>query len=235
MTEKNIYTALLASQKAMGPLLKNATNPHFRNKYADLSQLIETVSEPLQANGIAWFQPIETWTDGVATVNTVLVHADSGTQIESKVPIVSKDPNNPQAMGAAITYARRYGLMAMCGLAPEDDDGNAAAAPRNANGNGNVPRNTPQTFTRATESDVSSSQDSGHPRYDGDEARASNRMATDKQLKMIYAVSRSIGYDNDDMKAILSNEYNVESSKDLTMTQATKLIDWLKAKEAAQG
>lgn len=232
MTEKNIYTALLAAQKEMGKLLKNATNPHFRNKYADLSAVIETVAEPLQNNGIGWFQPIETWTDGVATVNTVLVHADSGTKIESKVPIVSKDPNNPQAMGAAITYARRYGLMAMCGLAPEDDDGNAAASHRSVSGNGNVSRDTVQNARRTTETRFSSDEDSGQRPPAQWVPDASDRSAAGEaqprtnpngpsaaQIRRFHAMRNQLGISEEEADADLNDKYGVDSVADLDWRQ----------------
>jgi hypothetical protein len=128
---KNIASALVKAQKAFGPALKTATNPHFKSKYADLSVCVEAVIDALHENGIALIQknyPDET---GV-TVETVFVH-ESGEMLDCGKLHVPSAKNDPQGFGSAQTYARRYSLMAACGIAPEDDDGNAGTqAKRNA-------------------------------------------------------------------------------------------------------
>jgi hypothetical protein len=110
---------------AFGPALKTATNPHFRSKYADLSACVEAVIEALNANGIALIQRTLDCADGVV-VTTVFLH-ESGELIDSGKLHVPAAKNDPQGYGSALTYARRYSLMAACGIAPEDDDGNAAS------------------------------------------------------------------------------------------------------------
>ncbi len=135
MAEKttNIYSALMAAQKDMGPLLKNATNPAFRSKYADLGSVIETITEPLHKNGLVFFQSVLRDAIGPYLMTTIrLAEGGAEDEINSVFPLDPKDPHNPQALGAATTYARRYSLMALLGLAPEDDDGNAASKPANA-------------------------------------------------------------------------------------------------------
>ena len=119
-----IAAALCAAQMEMGPALKQSNNPAFKSKYADLGNVMEACLPALNRNGIAVIQPIGEDATG-RHVRTVLVHS-SGQTLECSVPlIVSK--NDMQGFGSAVTYARRYGLMAMAGIAPEDDDGNAAA------------------------------------------------------------------------------------------------------------
>lgn len=127
----NIYSALMAAQRDMGPLLKNATNPAFRSKYADLGSVIETITEPLHNNGLTFYQRMRI-EGGAPVLESAIVHVETEQMIESLCPVVSKDPQDPQKMGAAITYARRYSLMALLGLAPEDDDGNSASKAANA-------------------------------------------------------------------------------------------------------
>lgn len=122
----NVYAALAAAQAEMGKALKSSSNPHFRSKYADLGAVMDACLPALNSHGIAVYQPALTIGDE-RYVRTVLAHGESGTTIECDVPlIVSK--NDMQGYGSAVTYARRYGLMAMAGIAPEDDDGNAAAS-----------------------------------------------------------------------------------------------------------
>ena len=122
---KNIATALVKAQMAFGPALKTATNPHFRSRYADLSACVEAVMDGLNSNGIALIQQCSESDTGVI-VETVFIH-ESGEMLNCgklHVPAVKHDP---QGYGSALTYARRYSLMAACGIAPEDDDGNAAS------------------------------------------------------------------------------------------------------------
>jgi hypothetical protein len=124
---KQIATALVKAQKQFQPALKTSTNPHFRSRYADLSACVEAVIDALNANGIYLLQKNYDCADGVM-VETVFVH-ESGEMLECGIvhfPAVKKDP---QGYASALTYARRYSLMASCGIAPEDDDGNAASKP----------------------------------------------------------------------------------------------------------
>jgi hypothetical protein len=121
---KNIATALVKAQKAFGPALKSSTNPHFKSKYADLSACVEAVIEGLNEAGIAMIQRTSEDMNGV-TVETVFIH-ESGEMLECGKLHVPASKQDPQGYGSALTYARRYSLMAACGIAPEDDDGNAA-------------------------------------------------------------------------------------------------------------
>ena len=122
---KNIATALVKAQKAFGPALKTSTNPHFRSRYADLSACVEAVIDSLNNNGIALIQRNYEDNTGV-TVETLFVH-ESGEILECGKLHVPASKQDPQGYGSALTYARRYSLMAACGIAPEDDDGNAAS------------------------------------------------------------------------------------------------------------
>jgi hypothetical protein len=124
---KNISQALVKAQKGFAPALKTNANPFFKSKYADLSVCIEAVIDALHENGIALIQRNHDCTDGVK-VETILLH-ESGEEFSGGILHVPALKNDPQAFGSALTYARRYSLMATCGIAPEDDDGNAAARP----------------------------------------------------------------------------------------------------------
>lgn len=122
---KQIATALVQAQKAFGPALKSSTNPHFKSRYADLAACVEAVMDGLNANGIALVQQLSECKDGVI-VETIFLH-ESGEMFNCgklHIPAVKHDA---QGYGSALTYARRYSLMSACGIAPEDDDGNAAS------------------------------------------------------------------------------------------------------------
>lgn len=121
---RGIYAALAAAQMQMGKALKSAANPHFKSKYADLAEVADACMPALNSNGIAVIQPIREQ-DGKLYAVTILAH-EGGETLECPVPLIVQK-NDMQGLGSAITYARRYGLMSMAGIAPEDDDGNAAA------------------------------------------------------------------------------------------------------------
>lgn len=122
---KSIAPALHKAQSEMKSALKDSTNPHFRSKYADLSSVVEAVKSALHKNGLVYVQGVEDAEGGVA-IETRLIHV-SGEWIAStlRIPASKQDA---QGYGSAITYGRRYGLQAMCGVPAEDDDGNAATA-----------------------------------------------------------------------------------------------------------
>ena len=120
-----IAKAFVKAQSEFGAALKTSTNPHFKSRYADLAACVEAVIDALNNNGIGLIQQTFETEHGV-TVETVFLH-ESGEELRSgkmHVPVVK---NDAQGYGSALTYARRYSLLAASGLAPEDDDGNAAS------------------------------------------------------------------------------------------------------------
>ena len=120
----NIAAALAKAQAEMGKAIKESANPAFRSKYADLGNVMDACLPALNKHNIAVIQPIVSDMDG-RFVKTILIH-ESGETLECAVPLIV-GKNDMQGLGSAITYGRRYGLMSMAGIAPEDDDGNAAA------------------------------------------------------------------------------------------------------------
>jgi len=122
---KGLYAALAAAQAEMGKASKDTNNTHFNRKYADLASVCDACMPALSRHGIAVLQPAYDDESG-RYIKTIFAHGESGETAECRVPlIVSK--NDMQGYGSAATYARRYGLMGMAGIAPEDDDGHAAA------------------------------------------------------------------------------------------------------------
>ena len=127
-----ILPALAKALANIGAVKKDSDNPFFKSKYADINSIYETVREPLLSEGILILQPIVSKHSPVSGefkdyVVTQLVHSESGQYVSSEFPIISKDSNDPQKIGAASTYARRFGLQSLIGLATEDDDGNTAS------------------------------------------------------------------------------------------------------------
>jgi hypothetical protein len=124
---KAIASALVKAQREFGPALKTSTNPHFRSKYADLSACIEAVIDALNNNNIYLMQLTEEHEAGVK-VSTTFIH-ESGEQISGGSLFMPASKQDAQGFGSALSYARRYSLMAACGIAPEDDDANSARPP----------------------------------------------------------------------------------------------------------
>lgn len=120
-----IASAVISAQGELEPARKTADNPFFKSKYADLAECIETARPVLKRHGLGVVQSADCDSE-LAIVETILVHT-SGEWIKSRT-ILRPAKADPQGMGSAITYARRYAYMAIIGMAADDDDGNAASA-----------------------------------------------------------------------------------------------------------
>jgi hypothetical protein len=114
---KNIAGALVKFQATVSKVGKEANNPFFKSKYASLANILDTIQKPLSECGLA----ISQFPDGNA-LTTILLHADSGEWMESSYVMPVAKQNDPQAMGSAMTYARRYALGSILNLNIDDDD-----------------------------------------------------------------------------------------------------------------
>ena len=142
-----IIPAFIKAEHAVGAVKKTATNPHFKSKYADLEAVLDACNEALAANDLGVWQSVSL--DGAYMV-TRIWHT-SGQWMEGYTPLIV-GKNDMQGLGSASTYARRYGLMAALGIAPEDDDGNAAAkSPAEAKSKPKAQEKPPAHIQRATE------------------------------------------------------------------------------------
>src|SRR4051812_44068306 len=119
-----IAPALLKAQRNMGAATKDAANPYFKSKYADLGSVMEVVKDPLNAEGISILQPVSS-RDGSHYVETLLLH-ESGEYIASEALKLELNKTDMQQLGSAITYARRYTLQSLLSIPAEDDDGEGA-------------------------------------------------------------------------------------------------------------
>ena len=113
----SIYKQLLEVQKEVGAISKDSKNPFFKSKYFDINKLIEVVNPVLSKHGLVLLQPIEE-----NKVISRLFDAESEKSVESSLEL----PNltDPQKIGSAISYYRRYTLSSLLGLQAEDEDGN---------------------------------------------------------------------------------------------------------------
>jgi hypothetical protein len=125
-TKTGINEAFCKAQALIGGARKTATNPHFKSKYADLKECFNACSDILNEHGIHITQPT-IMIGETLTLRTVMTHTSGEVIADAGIPIAGwQNAKNPmQSMGSAITYARRYGLCSLVGIAPEDDDGNS--------------------------------------------------------------------------------------------------------------
>jgi hypothetical protein len=193
--------ALNMFQGKLTAVKKDAINPFFKSKYATLDTIWETIRKPLSENGLAITQTMGVQ-DGKSVLETTLYHTSgewiSGTQLVNPV----KD--DPQSLGSAISYARRYSLSAILGIvSDEDDDANIATKP-------------------ATKQE-SKPQKSVSPAVETPQ-KSEVKLASEAQVKKIYASVKEKGITADQAKAYLKSTFNKLSTKELTVTEASQLI-----------
>jgi len=198
--------ALCKAQAAMKPVIADNENPYFKSKYADLAAVWENCRKPLTDNGLSVVQTLEHEDnlDNRIVIKTVLLH-ESGEWISSRLALTPVK-NDPQAIGSAITYGRRYSLAAMVGVASENEDDDAESATRQEYHDAQVQQNN-------------------HPAKRS--AKVEQETPTDKQVKKLGAMVREIGLEKEAMIAIMQERYDKTSSKDLTKTEMSDLIDYL--------
>lgn len=127
---KELAKKLLEVQKEVGPVMKDADNPYYKSKYADINKFIEVVKPILSKHGVVVLQPLTHIVNGVTgervpAIMTALYDAESGDSLVYEFPLPSNP--DPQKQGSAITYFRRYALQSLLFLEAQDDDANAAS------------------------------------------------------------------------------------------------------------
>jgi hypothetical protein len=123
-TITKIAKALIEFNGKVSKISKDAKNPFFKSNYASLSNIQDAISKPLAECGLAYSQS----PTGVNGLCTILIHAESGEYLMDSYTMPVSKPNDPQAVGSAITYAKRYALAGILGLnIDDDDDGNKAS------------------------------------------------------------------------------------------------------------
>jgi hypothetical protein len=183
-----LATALAKAQGAMQNAKKDAANPFFKSKYADLASVWDAVREPLTSNGLAVIQSIDCDEHGTVLV-TKLAHA-SGQWIDSKVR-VKPVKDDPQGIGSAITYMRRYALQAIVGVSPEDDDGEGAMGRGDGDNSAGPKKGKSRT--------VSNTQSAPPPTPTQQKTGAINQA----QCTRLYAIAGNAKYSKDQMKELL--------------------------------
>lgn len=156
--------AMLQVQQGIRPAMKDATNPFTRSNYATLNSVMESCRDALLSQGILFTQlpcpaPVELGAGHIG-LETRLIHAESGQWISS-MAVIPLPKNDPQGMGSAITYARRYSLCAMLGIVTEDDDGEGAKIGSKSASSQKRSTGGPQRQKRALDDSAIENQNSG--------------------------------------------------------------------------
>lgn len=119
---KELLTALAALKKEVGALSKTETNPFYNSKYFDINSLLWQVEPLLEKHGLLLLQPILN-----GSVKSMIFHVETEQSVESEISLSGL--TDPQKIGSAVTYYRRYTLTSLLGLQAEDDDANTASTP----------------------------------------------------------------------------------------------------------
>lgn len=154
---KELFTALSKCQSALSGAKKDSENPFFKSKYADLESVWDAIRKPLTDNGLCVIQTT-VWREGNIVLITTLGHS-SGDMITGEYQVTAKD-HSPQAIGSAITYARRYALASIVGAYQTDDDGNTASG--NTQPRPQPPK--PQALPNQAPTNIASSLSNRHQR-----------------------------------------------------------------------
>jgi hypothetical protein len=137
----DLAKALVKAQGMLEDAGKDAVNPHFKSRYADLASVRAALRVPLSSNGLAYMQLL-TATEAGANIQTILMH--EGGQYVSETLCVPVTAHTAQALGSAFTYGRRYSLMGMLGIAASEDDDDGNSASKKAGNGKAVPGLTPK-------------------------------------------------------------------------------------------
>lgn len=210
--------ALAKAQGAMKPALKDADNPFFKSKYADIASVWEACREPLADNNLSIVQLPEP-ADNAILLTTILLHS-SGQYLSSQLrfPITKSDP---QSYGSALTYARRYALAAAVGVYQDDDDANSASDKEvKQNNNRAANKQNAPTLPNSPNTQRNNATNTNTPTQQQNAPTSQNEQPSIK-WDTFYGNVKNLGLDEQKVKEIASQHYGkaVTSLKDVINTQ----------------
>ncbi len=222
--------ALSKAQGEMSNAAKDKDNPFFKSSYADLASVWDACRGPLSKNGLCVLQAIDS-VDGRLILSTKLVHL-SGEYVESTLP-VNPVKNDPQGLGSAITYMRRYALSALVGIAPAEDDGEASMGrgkqPQQIQVN---PGKQPQQIQANPGKQPQQIQANPIPprqlppvppkiEFKPPMEVPNHRLVEMKRIQELQAL---LGISNEDLKAEIFKEFQVAGAKEMSLEQLQALV-----------
>lgn len=203
-----LIKALIKAKAQFGAVEKNRTNPYFKSKYADLGAVNDAVTGPLHDNGLTVMQTTAVRDDGTPVLVTTLAH-ESGQFISGQYPLLSAK-NDPQGLGSALTYGRRYALSALLSVvADDDDDGNAAQD--------KAVSKAPVSATPKTNTTVATT--------------AGGPVITEGQGRRLYAIWKNANRQDDEVRGYIKAKYGFNSTKEITKDTYEDIVKWVESKE----
>ena len=219
--------AFAKAQGEMTSAKKEAANPFFKSRYADLASVVDAVRPALSKNGIAVIQIPTNGAAGAVGINTWFVHK-SGEFMRGTLFIRPK-ADDPQAAGSAITYARRYALQAMAGIAPDDDDGEAAMGRHDTA----KPAQSSQAAKTTPAAQASAKTTAPAAGLAAAPSKPLTTWITDASLQRLEGFRRT--EEGEKTVQTLLSHWKITSFEQLTEAEAQKAITWISSELKASG
>lgn len=200
-----LAAALAKAQAQMGGAIRDSSNPFFHSKYADLQSVWDACRKPLTDNGLCVVQSPGS-EDSRIVVETMLLH-ESGQWMRGVIGVTPKDAG-PQAAGSCITYLKRYALQSFAGIAPEDDDGNAAEGKSKAP----VAKAAPEALPPVALPPLK---------------KASDLTLTEAQQTRLKALMKEHGVKASAVKALVEQTYSIKTAADIRQASYDDLCAWV--------
>ena len=227
-TKDTIYTALLAVQAEAPTLQKSSINPHFKSKFVPLDAVHEAVMPLLNKNGLAWVTLPGVSEGGNPVLRYRLIHAATGEEVTGTMPLLPTK-QDPQGQGSAITYARRYSLMAVLGLvADEDDDGNKASEGGPSKAGAKASRSKERGAPVQAAPSLGDLSDAELEAATGGKVL---HVVDADAVKVLYERAKAAGYTDGAWQAKVRSA-GITGADDFTVEAATDITAWIERKEA---
>ena len=207
---QDLYLKIAKVQQQLSPLKKDSTNPFLKNKYVSLNLIIEILEPLLNQSNLLVTHFVN---DGCVVTRVACL--DSGQYLDSLFPLPHSD--DPQKIGSAVSYARRYSLTALFNLTAEDDDGEAGKGRKKQSDTSPPPppRNNTPPPTRAGNSG-------------GYDKSADTRPITENQAKRLYAVAAQSGWSQEDVKAGLAKK-GLNSALEIPRNKYDPIVEYFQS------
>ena len=215
--------ALALAQGEIEGAKKDSSNPFFKSSYADLASVWDACRKPLSKHGLSVVQSpafIPEHPDMIA-IDTRLCHS-SGEWLEGRL-VIKPVKTDPQSVGSCVTYMRRYSLQSLVGIAPEDDDGNAASGQGDTKKPAMKIGKKPDPPPVSPELPISTNAENDIPDENVIE------LISDAQRRRLFAITKQNGWPTDHLKAYLENEHGIMSTKEIPLGKYEKIIAYVES------
>lgn len=227
---KNLMAALLKVQAEVRGVKKDAVNPHFKSRYADLDAILDATREVLVKAELVIAQTGSIENEGDFVLVTELFHVPSGECLRSHFPVIC-EKMTPQAVGSSLTYMRRYAQLAILNLSQCDDDGETASTPppqpkKQASGAllpkaGAVNNGAPMHIDVSPER-LEALRHANQMGFHSPESHAQG-------IKLFWATARGCGWTEEDVKDYIEGQYDIDSTKSLEQHQLSNCLKYFEA------